>query len=98
MERAAEALRELLTAAQMSAQKAEEIVAAAAQQKTAVEQISEAMGSLAEGGKLSAQATKQLEQAVVSLNAVAQQMRQYVTGERGPAMPVGGELSMATMR
>jgi methyl-accepting chemotaxis protein len=81
MERAADAIRDLLVALQTSALKAEEIVATATQQKAAVDQISEAMGSLAEGGKLSAQTTKHLEQAVASLNDVAQQMRRFITGE-----------------
>jgi len=46
-----------------------------------VDQISDAMNSLAEGGRVSTEATQQLERAVDDLNRVAAQMRDFITGE-----------------
>jgi methyl-accepting chemotaxis protein len=77
---AANRMRDLLTALGASVDNARQIAATVGQQSAGITQISEAMTSVAEGGRASAAATEQVERAVTSLTGVARQLQTYVTG------------------
>jgi methyl-accepting chemotaxis protein len=71
-----------LTALGASVDNARQIAATVGQQSAGIQQISEAMSSVAEGGRASASATEQVEQAVLSLRGVATQLQTYISGTR----------------
>jgi len=83
LEEASTRMRELLTALSSSVDNARQIAATVGQQSAGIQQISEAMRNVAEGGRASAAATGQVEQAVVALRGVAKELQTYITGHRG---------------
>ena len=82
LEQATERMRHLLTALATSSDKARQIAATVNQQSAGIGQISEAMNNVAEGGRAAAAATEQVEQAVMTLRAVADEMQAYLDGTR----------------
>jgi methyl-accepting chemotaxis protein len=82
LDEASQRMRDLLTALGASVDNARQIAATVGQQSAGIQQISEAMSNVAEGGRASASATEQVEQAVLSLRGVATQLQTYITGTR----------------
>lgn len=83
LEEASTRMQDLLTALNSSVDNARQISATVGQQSAGIQQISEAMRNVAEGGRASAAATGQVEQAVVALRGVATELQTYITGSRG---------------
>ncbi len=83
LEEASTRMSDLLTALNASVDNARQISATVGQQSAGIQQISEAMRNVAEGGRASAAATGQVEQAVVALRGVAKELQTYITGNRG---------------
>ncbi|GEM_PF-4086991 len=83
LDEASTRMQSLLTALGASVDNARQIAATVSQQSAGIQQISEAMRNVAEGGRASAAATGQVEQAVVALRGVATDLQTYVTGNRG---------------
>ena len=82
LEEASDRMRDLLGALDASVDNARQIAATVGQQSVGIQQISEAMSNVAEGGRASADATGQVEQAIVSLRSVADELQTYITGSR----------------
>lgn len=83
LEEASTRMSDLLTALNASVDNARQISATVGQQSAGIQQISEAMRNVAEGGRASAAATGQVEQAVVALRGVANELQTYIKGSRG---------------
>ena len=75
-------MRELLAALNATVDNARQIAATIGQQSAGIEQISQAMGNVAEGGLASAAATQQVEDAVVALRQIATDLQAYLKGTR----------------
>lgn len=82
LDEASRRMQDLMTALGSSVDSARQIAATVSQQSAGIQQISEAMANVAEGGKASALATEQVEEAVLSLRGVADQLQTYIAGER----------------
>jgi methyl-accepting chemotaxis protein len=82
LDEASQRMRDLLTALSASVDNARQIAATVGQQSAGIQQIAEAMSNVAEGGRASASATEQVEQAVLSLRGVATQLQTYISGTR----------------
>jgi len=80
IETAREAVQSLALVLEESVDRARQISATATQQAAGIRQISEAMTAVAESGRNSAAAAKQLESASAGLQDVAGAIKQYVTG------------------
>ena len=73
-------MRDLMLALTASADNARQIAATVGQQSAGIQQITEAMGNVTEGGKASASAAHQVEQAVEALQVVVNKLRIYIDG------------------
>lgn len=71
---ASAAIAQLAGVLEESASKARQISGAASQQVAGISQISDAMGNVVEGGRVTAEGARQLESAVSNLNALAQRL------------------------
>ncbi len=80
LENANVALERLASTLDESTEHARLIAATAAQEAAGVKQIAQAMTSVAEGGQASAEAARQLEEAVETVDRVASELRRFVSG------------------
>jgi aerotaxis receptor len=80
LEDASQRMRDLMVALTASADNARQIAATVGQQSAGIQQISEAMANVTEGGKASAAAAQQVEQAVDALQVVVNRLRTYIDG------------------
>ena len=80
LEEVAARTRNLMVALTANADNARQIAATMGQQSAGIQQITEAMGNVTEGGKASASAAQQVEQAVEALQSVVEKLRTYVDG------------------
>ena len=80
LEDAGLALTRLSSTLEESTDRASQIAATAAQEAAGVRQIAEAMTSVSEGGSANAEAARQLEQAVETVNHVTEDLRRFVAG------------------
>lgn len=83
LDQASTRMKDLLGVLGTSVDNARQISATVGQQSAGIEQISEALTNVAEGGQASAAATKQVEQAVLSLRETANALQTYISGSRG---------------
>jgi len=90
-QRSIEAVREVLggiaRALEDTADQARQISATVSQQAAGIKQIAGAMATVAEGGRSSAGAAKQLETAAAELNSISDKARRFVAGDA--AAPTG---------
>lgn len=80
LEKVDKAISNLATVLDETSNSARQISGAAVQQSAGIKQISEAMTSMAQGGQATAQASKQLEQAVANLTTLGNGLRKFITG------------------
>jgi len=80
VEAANAALVQLSATLEQNADSAQRIAATAAQEVSGVQQISDAMGNVAEGGHANAVAAQQLESAVSTVKSVSEDLGQFVNG------------------
>lgn len=73
-------VQDLATVLDESVDRARQISATATQQATGIRQISDAMAAVAEGGRSSAAAAKQLEEAAANLQGTAGRIKKFIIG------------------
>ncbi len=84
-----EVIRNLAKIQEVSSEEARQISGIAIQQSAGIRQIVAAMDILSEGGKLTADATKQLDSAVADLSELGNQLKAFVTGGKKQATAQG---------
>ncbi|HEY6725583.1 MAG TPA: methyl-accepting chemotaxis protein [Polyangiaceae bacterium] len=82
LDEASTRMKDLLQLLGTNVDNARQISATVGQQSAGIEQISEALMNVAEGGQASAAATGQVEQAVLSLRDTADALQTYIRGKR----------------
>lgn len=78
----AQANQELMTVLEESSDNARHIAAASSQQAMGIAQISEAMTTVSQGGKDTAETARQLETAVQSLKSISQELERFLRGNQ----------------